>query len=323
LHVLILDTSADELRSISDLLKKSDLVISAAKSIATANLFLEKYIPDILLVRRNPAFKTFIHNFCTNPRFEQVPIFLMPEKNASSVVKSFVLQEQNLYTIPTGNTTKTQSNPVEKQSDQVLFPPQPSTSFPTIDGIDWDEAIKNSGGASILQEVLQKFYDSIEDRKTAIKTAFDKKDWKNYTVHVHSLKSAARLIGALELSQDARQLEAFGNCQSEDEINEKTPQVLDLLVSFKQKLEPVVKTESEKKEEENEKTLIDDEYLAQALRDLRECLTITDFDSADFIIQELDKYRIPEGKQEIMARIKKAVSNVDKSLALELLEDCK
>ena len=54
----------------------------------------------------------------------------------------------------------------------------------------------------------------------------EKKDIKNYTVKVHALKSAARLVGALDLSADAKHLEESGDNNDVHEIEQKTPKLL-------------------------------------------------------------------------------------------------
>lgn len=328
MHVLIVDTSTAELRSISELLSAHHVSVSAAKSQEVAEHYLQNHTIDLLIIKVDERFESFIRDFCSNEKFTAVPVLLIPEKNASSVVKRFLAQGkeavkpvagsdplQNGVSASDASLSSSETAGVHGSSEST----NDTVSFPQIDGINWDEAVKNCGGQAIVPEVVQKFYDSIEDRISSIQRAFDAKDWKNYTVYVHSLKSAARLIGALSLSADARQLEAFGNCQSEDDITEKTPPVLEQLKVFKEALKCMVKTIDQKAAEDETKPLISEKDLKSALSDLRECLSITDFDSADFIVQELQKWQMPEDKKDLIKRIIKAVSDVQRTQALELL----
>ena len=50
---------------------------------------------------------------------------------------------------------------------------------------------------------------------------YDKKDWKQYSILAHSLKSSSRLIGAKALSEDAAELEKAANENREAKIAEK------------------------------------------------------------------------------------------------------
>ena len=51
----------------------------------------------------------------------------------------------------------------------------------------------------------------IEKNADELEKLLQEGDYENYTIKVHALKSSARLIGAEELSETARKLEAYGN----------------------------------------------------------------------------------------------------------------
>lgn len=81
----------------------------------------------------------------------------------------------------------------------------------------WDEnrlalidAVKNSGGIENYLKTAKTFYLSIERNSNMLGDCLIKEDIKNFTIHVHALKSAARIIGALELSKKAENLEDLG-----------------------------------------------------------------------------------------------------------------
>ena len=74
---------------------------------------------------------------------------------------------------------------------------------------------------------LQIFADSIPSKAAKIKEALDAGDIQNYTTLVHSLKSSARAIGAIDISDLAKELEAAGNAEDIAGIKERTPQLLE------------------------------------------------------------------------------------------------
>ncbi|MBQ7630037.1 MAG: Hpt domain-containing protein, partial [Selenomonadaceae bacterium] len=68
-----------------------------------------------------------------------------------------------------------------------------------------------SGGMmDMFISVLEIFCNMKDENKEKIQNAFDKGDWKNYTIFVHSLKSTSLSIGGEQLGQIAKELEAAG-----------------------------------------------------------------------------------------------------------------
>ena len=61
---------------------------------------------------------------------------------------------------------------------------------------------------SFYRNVLIEFAQVSKEKSADLQKAFDAKDWKNYEIHVHSLKSTSKMIGAKDLSSLAASLEA-------------------------------------------------------------------------------------------------------------------
>ncbi len=81
-------------------------------------------------------------------------------------------------------------------------------------------------------QALSIFSGSASDNAALIKELFDGKQWEDYTTKVHALKSSARVIGAVALSEAARDLEAAGNEGDIEKIISDTPGLLDSYNSF-------------------------------------------------------------------------------------------
>ena len=67
-------------------------------------------------------------------------------------------------------------------------------------------------------DVVKMFVGISEEKRDELIAAFEKKDWKNYTIYVHALKSSSKNIGANQLFDFARRVEAAGH-QTENEKN--------------------------------------------------------------------------------------------------------
>ena len=92
--------------------------------------------------------------------------------------------------------------------------------YETIEGIDGQSAIENSGSEETFKTVLKIFYDSLEDKIAEIEGYYNHDDLENYTIKVHAMKSSAKLVGALELSEEARELEKAGKEGDVDYISQ-------------------------------------------------------------------------------------------------------
>jgi signal transduction histidine kinase/FixJ family two-component response regulator len=180
-------------------------------------------------------------------------------------------------------------------------------------GMDLKAALKNCGNKDVLLGAAKNFLTVIPERSAEIEDYAAKKDYRNFTVLVHALKSSARLLGATELSERAAALETYGNEENGAAIEEKTPELLALYRSYEEKLSPL------KEKNEAEKPLISEDELAEAYAGLKEFVDAFDFDSADRIMEMLSGYEIPDTEVDRYDKIKKCMAAVDRDGVLELL----
>ena len=85
-----------------------------------------------------------------------------------------------------------------------------------MEGINIELGITYSGGnLEDYLDIVRIYHSSGLKKIEDIQKAFEEKDWKNYAILTHSLKSTSMSIGAVELSEMAKGLEMAG--KSEDE----------------------------------------------------------------------------------------------------------
>ena len=68
--------------------------------------------------------------------------------------------------------------------------------------------------------LLQEFAQSSADKTRELRQYYEARDWNNYAVAVHALKSTSRMIGAAALSDAAAALEAAADAGDEDSIRQ-------------------------------------------------------------------------------------------------------
>ena len=73
-----------------------------------------------------------------------------------------------------------------------------------------------AGMKDLYKDILQSFVESRNEKKNKIQNAFDKGDWKNYTIFVHALKSNSLSLGSENVSAAAKSLEAAGKILTSD-----------------------------------------------------------------------------------------------------------
>ncbi len=73
----------------------------------------------------------------------------------------------------------------------------------------------------MYREFLQMFCEMKEEKVQSIQGCYEKEDWEDYTILVHSLKSTSKSIGGLLLSQKALELEQAGKQNDIDFIKER------------------------------------------------------------------------------------------------------
>ena len=186
-----------------------------------------------------------------------------------------------------------------------------------VEGINVNEGVEHCGGVEPYLDALTVFAQSVTSGAKEIAEFYRHEDFKGYTVKVHALKSSARVIGADELSERARRLEDAGNAGYIDEIKKFTDGLLELYISFANKLAPLIKVE----EDDADKPPIEKDALAEAYETMKEVAQTFDYDSMQFVIQSLEEYRLPPDDAKKFAEIKNAASKPDWETVLKILAD--
>ena len=178
-----------------------------------------------------------------------------------------------------------------------------------VEGLNVNKGIKHCGSVDAYIDALTVFAESITPASNDIEKYFQTEDWKNYTTKVHALKSTAKVIGAVELSDKAKRLEDAGNSGYINEIQQDTEPLLKLYRSYVGKLQPLIKFDTDN--ENDDKPLIDEAELAEAFGAMKDIAASFDYDSLMFVFQSLDEYRLPNEEAKRYRKIKEAASNLD------------
>ncbi len=124
-------------------------------------------------------------------------------------VSGDMLEKKLIRYLPEGKVTVVRQ---ETQQDETAAKenaePAADISEEAAGDIDTEAGLKNCQGDEELYHTLLKEYAAcVSDKQQYMQTYYDQKDWKQYSILVHALKSSSRLIGAAALSKEAAELE--------------------------------------------------------------------------------------------------------------------
>lgn len=85
--------------------------------------------------------------------------------------------------------------------------------------VDYEKGLAYSGGdEEIYLDVLDVYFTSGGKYKDELENCFTKQDWETYTVKIHALKSSSLSVGAVNLSNMAKEMELAGKAGKYDVI---------------------------------------------------------------------------------------------------------
>ena len=100
---------------------------------------------------------------------------------------------------------------MEELQKSGTFDPKPEDTFLSrLEALDIDADTGMhycADDEELYRDILSAFVESAEERAQRTEALYEQKDWEEYKVAVHALKSNAKTIGALTLSEHARELE--------------------------------------------------------------------------------------------------------------------
>ncbi len=200
-----------------------------------------------------------------------------------------------------------------KSAGEVSADEDEDVEIPEIEGIDQAEGIKNSGSKELFLRLLGDFYRLIDMKSNKIEKCLADGMLKDYTIEVHALKSTARMVGAMELSERFYEMEKYGNEENTEALHRETPEVLALYRSYKEILKPFSKNADAGKEEISAQDLI------LKLKMLKNAIEDFDMDTADDVMGELAEVRVPEECAEEMEHLTAYYADLAMS---EMIESC-
>ncbi len=184
-----------------------------------------------------------------------------------------------------------------------------------IEGVDVTEGFKNCGSKELFFDLLTDFYKLIDTKSSKVEQCLNEGKIREYTIEVHALKSMARMIGALELSNEFYQLEKLGNEENRQEIENRTPDILVHYRSYKDKLKDHIRVNTE------EKVATSAEEIKDVLFKIHDAMDNFDLDEVDKAMKELESFELPETLKPMAEKLSVLVTDVAMEEVLDLTDE--
>ncbi|MBQ7067327.1 MAG: response regulator [Lachnospiraceae bacterium] len=197
--------------------------------------------------------------------------------------------------------------------------------LPVIDGVDWNCGFKHLPDKELFMSTLEDFYKTIEWEADTL-NGFYKQINSNpdmlaqYRIKVHSMKSAANLIGAIVLGGMAKLLEDAARDADIKLIEALHDIFIKEWRGYKEQLKDCV---NEKDNEQIKEEVEDYKEITDYLERLQEAMTEMDIDRMDEIMEKLEGFQYSDQIQQSIEKLSVFVTNLDSVQAVNQIEELK
>ncbi len=350
-NILIVDDNLVNLTVAEGLLRplkmNIDTALSGQEAIGKISVkkydivFMDHMMPEVDGVETTHIIRRF------HPEYDEVPIIALTANAVSGVADMFIHEGMNDFIakpielkmlvmkvkkwlspskIQRIYNKKGGSGQEEKSQDQEEL---------VIGDLDTKEALRLLGTKELFWKVLKDYYRVIGKKAGIIHQYKEDKDWQSYTIEVHALKSSSKQIGAMDLSERAKQLEKAGNilrelpadAQRTDDQREEAQQAenyimqtTDAMLKQYMDYETLLRGYFEEEQSGGEKDAAEPEVLRGLLSGMHEAAEDLDMDKMEEMIEKLNQYQYSGSQAGFFEKLQKAVEEMDVDTCMEIAE---
>lgn len=187
-------------------------------------------------------------------------------------------------------------------------------------GIHIDSAIQYCrGDVDFYKELLTQFVKESVNKEANICDFYEQKDFENYRIQVHSLKSSAKMIGADSLSETAKRLEEAAKNQDITYICEQEE---GLLAQYRETIHNISEVLHFDEYATKQITIeISKDELMECLEKLKECLSTYELDMAESLLAKMNGTKCQgTSTDELLCAVKQDVDDFEFDMAVEKVE---
>lgn len=323
--ILIVDDSPMNLSVAEGLLKPIHMKIDTAESGIIAIQKIKANAYDLVFLdQRMPVMdgEETVREIRKMHEYDHMPVIalsadVMPdvkERLLKAGMNDFVAKPIDMEEICYAIRKWLPSSLIQDYDNQIVFDPNElAKDICKMGGIHIVKAIEGLGSKELFEQMLHDFYQIVDKKIELVTQLWKAEDIENYTIEVHALKTSARMIGALELSDLFYQLEMHGKNGEIEEINKKTQQALDLMAEIKEQIAPAVIRQVSCMP-------IEQDVLARRLQKMKVACMEFELEHLDQMTEELKRYDLSVIGDEVWVQIQDSVADMDLDRVVELID---
>lgn len=343
-HVLVVDDNRMNLRVVEQLLTRYRIRVTTASGgrealdkIVTADydfIFMDHMMPEMDGVETLRNIRHMVGTY-----YQKVPIVALTA-NAAAGTREMLLAEgfndflekpierSTLERVLKRNLPDHKIVPAEDLREERKIEDTQEKEL-AIEDLDVEKGILYCNGKEQYIAILRGYCEEWNQSGDLADQLFNKRDWKNYTITVHGMKSAMRSIGAMQLSEQARLLEYAGK---EGRIDFILQNHNDLMAAYRGLFEKLkkndlicpVRDENGQKDEEEMKIhalpVISTDTLDRMIASMEDMAYSLDGEGMGEMLLELEKYQYKgQAMKEVLLPIRRKVESCDYVSAVENL----
>ena len=191
-----------------------------------------------------------------------------------------------------------------------------------IEGIDTDEVAKYySGSVEEYQELLRLYCLDGKRKLVHLRELWENGDYEGYGIEVHGLKSASANVGAMKVSNSAREHENAVHRGDETFVDSN---ISKLLTEYEQQVEHILDFLDKNCEPEDVKEKVQEMEQADLLREIKDALdSLENFRAKDCAhkIEDIQQYRLNSDIERKLGEIQEQLKLYEDDAAEELLRN--
>ena len=324
--LLVVDDNDINRKVVRSLLKKSQIKVSEADSGMACIKKLEEEKFDIILLDYMMPIMDGVEtlNQIRNQHMcDNVPILMLTANAVVGAKEQFLSAGFDDYLTKPIEPEKLDKAILEYLPKELIIEGElveeikEDTDLPALDEFDFNYAMNILKDKEILVNTLQdvkRMLGALPAKLNDLFMNIENREALNlYKIEVHALKSSAAMVGAMLLSKLARLLEVAAIDKEIDKIITLHPILLEEMSKHRERL-------LEAYPEVKEKMQIEDEELIFGYFDMLEmAVSNDDYDTADFVCDEIQKYSYPESVCKQVDELIEQVNKLNANAAVELI----
>ncbi len=163
-------------------------------------------------------------------------------------------------------------------------------------GIDTALGIGYSGDEEIFIEILKVAYEGARDKIKKITDSFEKRNFEDYKILVHSVKSSALNLGATAVSEMAKKLESAGINHDYEYIEKNHRSFLDEYQILMERIGDVIMLQDITNPSKSDMVFCDEELTGEQVQQKAETIMLylneLELDEAEIVGRDMLRYNI-------------------------------